>query len=159
MYCQCSPPSKLLFVTYTRQSVLQHVLVRTVIGIMCRVLVPTHHCLETEPLKTSFLRHVPQQILLVNYFQGVRQGSTCAPRTQMDGEENNRSRQPRKRMKRNHRSRQLQRECASALQGAGAEGQHRATPTRAAAPEAPSAARPQHHPHSHEAIHLSLIHI
>ena len=38
---------------------------------------------------------------------------------------------------RNHRSRQPRRERASALQGAGAEGQHRATPTRAAAPEAP----------------------
>ena len=39
--------------------------------------------------------------------------------------------------KRNQRARQPRREWASALQGAGAEGQHRATPTRAAAPEAP----------------------
>ena len=36
-----------------------------------------------------------------------------------------------------HRSRQLRRKRASALREAGAEGQHRATPTRAAAPEAP----------------------
>ena len=36
-----------------------------------------------------------------------------------------------------HRSRQPRREWASELEGAGAEGQHRATPTRAAAPEAP----------------------
>ena len=42
-----------------------------------------------------------------------------------------------KRKKRNHRSRQPRRKWASALQGAGVEGQHRATPTRAAAPEAP----------------------
>ena len=39
--------------------------------------------------------------------------------------------------KRNHISRQPRREWASALEGAGAEGQHRATPTRAAAPETP----------------------
>ena len=39
--------------------------------------------------------------------------------------------------KRNHRSGHPRREWAAALQGAGAEGQHRATPTRAAAPEAP----------------------
>ena len=37
----------------------------------------------------------------------------------------------------NYRSRQLRRGWASALKGVGAEGQHRATPTRAAAPEAP----------------------
>ena len=42
-----------------------------------------------------------------------------------------------KKKKRNHRSRQPRRKWASALEGAGAEGQHRATPTRAAAPEAP----------------------
>ena len=39
--------------------------------------------------------------------------------------------------KRNPTSRQPRRESASALEGAGAQGQHRATPTRAAAPEAP----------------------
>ena len=38
----------------------------------------------------------------------------------------------------NHISRQPRRELASALQGAGAERQHRATPTRVAAPESPA---------------------
>ena len=41
------------------------------------------------------------------------------------------------RKKRKYRSRKLRREWASALQAAGAEGQHRATPTRAAAPAPP----------------------
>ena len=44
-----------------------------------------------------------------------------------------------KKKKRNHRSRQPRREWASALEGAGTGGQHRATPTRAAALEAPPA--------------------
>ena len=45
---------------------------------------------------------------------------------------------------RDHRSRQSRRGWASALKGAGAAGQHRATPTRAAAPEAPPhSARPK----------------
>ena len=51
----------------------------------------------------------------------------------------------RKKKKNNHRSRQPRREWASALRGAGVEGQHRATPTRAAAPEAPPyGSRPRH---------------
>ena len=43
---------------------------------------------------------------------------------------------------RNHRSGQLRGKWASAVQGGGPEGQHRATPTRAVAPKAPPRFKP-----------------